>query len=132
MHTQYIHTVHTYSAYIQYIHTQCIHTVLTYSTYIQYIHTHYIHTVHTYTVHTYSTYTQYIHTVHTYSTYIQYIHTYRMRVNFRGTKLSQIADFQIFAVFIFANARVTNIILLECTSISILIKIMKLSGFFCC
>ena len=55
---------------------------------------------------------------------------YRMRVNFRGTKLSRIADFQIFAVFIFADAGVTNIILLVCTSISILIKIMKLSGFF--
>ena len=53
-----------------------------------------------------------------------------MRVNFRGTKLSRIADFQIFAVFIFADAGVTNIILLVCTSISILIKIMKLSGFF--
>ena len=57
---------------------------------------------------------------------------YRMRVNFRGTKLSRIADFQIFAVFIFADAGVTNIILHVCTSISILIKIMKLSGFFCC
>ena len=58
---------------------------------------------------------------------------YRMRVNFRGTKLSRIADFQIFAVFIFADAGVTNIIILHvCTSISILIKIMKLSGFFCC
>ena len=34
-----------------------------------------------------------------------------MRVNFRGTKLSRIADFQIFAVFIFADAGVTNIIL---------------------
>ena len=45
-----------------------------------------------------------------------------MRVNFRGTKLSRIADFQIFAVFIFADAGVTNIILLVCTSISILIK----------
>ena len=53
-----------------------------------------------------------------------------MRVNFRGTKLSRIADFQIFAVFIFADAGVTNIILHVCTSISILIKIMKLSVFF--
>ena len=69
----------------------------------------------------------------TYSTYIcTYVRTYictyckyRMRVNFRGTKLSRIADFQIFA-----DAGVTNIILLVCTSISILIKIMKLSGFF--
>ena len=62
----------------------------------------------------------------------QGIITYRMRVNFRGTKLSRIADFQIFTVFIFADAGVTNIILLVYTSISILIRIMKLSGFFCC
>ena len=53
-----------------------------------------------------------------------------MRVNFRGNKLSRIADFQIFTVCIFADTGVTNIILLVCTSISILIKIMKLSGFF--
>ena len=38
-----------------------------------------------------------------YSERVYYI--YRMDLNFRGTKLSQIEDFRVFRVFIFADAR---------------------------
>ena len=39
------------------------------------------------------------------------VSTYRMRSNYSRTKLSRMEDFTIFAVFIFADAQVPNIIL---------------------
>ena len=46
----------------------------------------------------------------TYEVYRQTV-KYRMRSNYSRTKLSRMEDFTIFAVFIFADAQVPNIIL---------------------